>query len=274
MARQDFLRRLWRFLNGRDFWQHPVKAVYRRIYWRLHWRLWADMSFIVPYFGGLRIELAQSSASSGIYLNDGFSDRSIAYLFVDFLKPGMVALDCGAHIGEYALLFAALTGPGGEVHGFEPDPRIFRYLQHNVASNGLRNVVVNNVALGDSVGPARFVLRADPTVSSLDGRPEFGGGVKEVLVPVTTLDRYVEINGISRVDALKINVEGAEMALLEGARQILSQFKPGLIRVEIDGREKPSALGKFLECMGYDVTIHEDPYHLYPYAIARRATLR
>jgi len=129
------LKKMYRLLQKEDFRQHPLRAVLRRAYWRLHWRLFPNRPFIVPFYGDMKIRLSNSSASSGIYLNDSFSDKSIAEKFIRFLKPGMVAVDCGAHIGEYTLLFAHLVGSEGKVIAFEPDPRSFEILIENVSVN-------------------------------------------------------------------------------------------------------------------------------------------
>lgn len=69
------MNRLFRLLTKEDFRRHPVRAIYRRLYWRWHWRFRASVPFVVPFFGGLKLGLAPSSASLGIYLNDGFPTR-------------------------------------------------------------------------------------------------------------------------------------------------------------------------------------------------------
>lgn len=260
------MKRLVRFLCEDNFRRHPVRTMWKRIYWRWHWKFRAGHPFVVPFFGGMTIRLGPSSASSGIYLNDGFSDRDTANLFVESLRPGMVAIDCGAHIGEYTLLMAALVGPEGQVHAFEPDPRVFAILQENVARNGLRNVWLHEKALGE-LGESKFLLAEDPTASSLSRFASRTG--EEVKVAVTTLDAYAEYQGLSRVDAVKIDVEGAEGAVLAGANRVLTELRPGLVEIECDGGS-PAPLAKQLEACGYTVRIRQDDRHRFPHIIARR----
>jgi FkbM family methyltransferase len=261
------MSRLGRLLAKSDFRRHPVRAVYRRLYWRWHWRFRAGNPFVVPFFGGLALRLAPSSASLGVYLNDGFSDEGTARLFLDYLRPGMVALDCGAHIGEYTALFASVVGPDGEVHAFEPDPRVFRILLENIRRNGLGNVRAWQKALGEMEGVARFRLATDATRSALAPlAPDADGETVEVAV--TTLDAYVEDVGLKRVDALKVDVEGAEDLLLTGAGRLLSDLCPGLIVIEC--HREPAPIVHRLENCGYRVSVRQDNLHVFPHILARR----
>ena len=184
------LARMMRLLRDRDF-----RGIYRRLYWRSYWRIGIDRPFVSSLSNGMPIRLAQSSASSGIFINGGASDPVIQELFSAFVKPRMVFLDCGAHIGEYTLFCAALTKEGGQVHAFEPNPRIFSYLEENVRKNSLKNVVLNRVALADTAGYAPFVLREDATSSGLRDYAS-GVGVEQIDVTTITLDDYVDVRGV------------------------------------------------------------------------------
>ena len=260
--------RLQRVLSSEDFRRRPLRWIMRRSYWHIHWKIRPLHPFIVRFQKNMQIRLAQSSASSGIYLNDGFSDKSIARLFIDHLKPGMVAFDCGSHIGEYALLFAGLVGTTGQVHAFEPDPRVYRYLVENTARNGLQNVTLNNAALGNVVGPARFILRQDPTQSSLKGAKVAGDSTGETYIDVTTVDDYIRKNRLQRVDALKIDVEGAELAVVRGALETLKELNPSLIFIECDDHASAPLLNEHLKLLGYRVKLSSHG-HVHPHLIAR-----
>lgn len=252
-------------LRDREF----RRTLWRRIAWRLHWMFRAKKPLVVPGYRELRTTLARSSASAGIYINRGFSDHSIARIFEDFLEAGMVVFDCGAHIGEYTLMFAALVGDDGAVHAFEPDPRVFTYLETNVAQNDLRNVVLNNYALSDYVGFAELALADDPTISSLrTGGEQLSGHRAGTIVHVTTIDAYAAAKGLNQVAAAKIDVEGAEAALLDGATRLLTTSPPRLLFVESEGSENPSALAESLRGFGYDVSITTED-HLFPHIVAR-----
>ncbi len=74
-----------------------------------------------------------------------------------------------------------------------------------------------------------------------------------VTVPLITLDRYVQDRGISRVDAVKIDVEGAAWSVLKGASFILSHLQPGLIVVEIERDDDTKSIKRYLQEYGYEI---------------------
>ncbi len=108
-------------------------------------------------------------------------------LFGQFLKPGMVVVDAGAHIGTHTIYFAHTVGPAGCVISFEPQRFIHQILCANVALNALMNVITFHAALGDKPGSANvFPLdyRLENNFGGLE-LPKATGGEK---VPVMTLD--------------------------------------------------------------------------------------
>jgi FkbM family methyltransferase len=213
------------------------------------------------------LRLANSSASSGVYLNDGYSDRDCAQCFLDFLRPGMVAVDCGAHIGEYTLLFASRVGPTGQVHAFEPHAGLFEVLQENVRHNGLRQAVINHAAIGRRSGVVQFHPAADPTASSI--LPIDTPGVPSLEVSLVSLDDYARQHGLTGVDAIKIDVEGAEWDVIQGAEWVLTQLRPRLIYVECDRHENETPIRERLAARGYTVT-RPERQGLHPHLVARR----
>jgi len=271
LTQRTLKARLRQFLTSQKFRNYPLRAVYRWCHWRIRRRFRAHSPVIMPFYQGLKIKLAWSSASSGIYFNDGFSDLSIAQLFIEFLKPGMIAFDCGAHIGEYTLLFSKLVGPEGQVHSFEPDVRILPYLQENVAMNNLQNVVLNNVALSEKEGAAGFALQPDPTMSSLTSLTDMETqGFEEISIPTIIIDAYVLSKKLPCVDALKIDVEGAEAMVITGAFRLLSELKPGLVFIECDNHDNAPVLRGIFTRLGYKAVIRKDDRHLHPHLVARR----
>jgi FkbM family methyltransferase len=131
------------------------------------------------------------------------------------LGPEAVFFDVGAHIGQYSLMAAAHCHA---VHSFEANHVTFEALRHNVASNRLRNVSVNECAVCDYAGTAEFYESSgdNPGASSLYGKEQ------KVTVQTVTLDSYAgNING--RPVVIKIDVEGAELQVLRGAKELLTR---------------------------------------------------
>jgi FkbM family methyltransferase len=120
-------------------------------------------------------------------------------------------------------------GPKGQIHAFEATPAVARRLAENVALNRFTNVTVNHRAVCDREGEVEFNLQEDSEGNSMVVSDL---GQASVRVPATTLDAYVARQGISRVDLIKIDVEGVEGLVLEGARNLLSGAEPPVLIIE------------------------------------------
>jgi len=149
------------------------------------------------------------------------------------IKSTDVCFDIGGNIGYFSLLFAYLA-PKGCVHVFEPIKLNYSIINTNVEINSMENLIVNNTAVGSSRGFINFSISEDSAYSSIKntGRiPE----LKSISVPLTTIDDYVKLNRIKRIDVLKIDVEGAEELVLDGFVKVLtsSTKKPRFILMEL-----------------------------------------
>jgi len=135
-------------------------------------------------------------------------------------RPGAVALDVGANVGGYALLLGMWVGPGGRVFAFEPAPDAFDGLARHVRLNGLEDVVTPvQAAASDSTGTGRMAMEG------ASGGNRLGGEGQAVLT--VTLDEFCAREGI-RPSVIKIDVEGAELEVLRGARETIRAAGPGL----------------------------------------------
>jgi FkbM family methyltransferase len=145
-----------------------------------------------------------------------------------------VIFDIGANVGFYSLHWASRLAPGGTIHSFEPVPSTFSWLVRNIALNNLEDVIrANNIGLGET-----------PTTASLF-LPDFTGcgaasmknlhpseHSREVTIEIDTLDHYFSAAGLRRLDLLKADVEGAELSVLQGGRDTISEYRP-LIFLEL-----------------------------------------
>lgn len=176
----------------------------------------------------------------------GVWEPETASFFLSWLRPGMTFVDAGAHVGYYTLLASNLVGAGGRVIAFEPHPVLGQVLRRNTERAGCANVTVSSLALGRASGTAELVLhpRGNFGGSSLraDGEP----GRPRAPVEVTTLDDYLERSGVSSVDVVKLDVEGAEPDVIEGARRTLAA-NPGIVLVVEFLRENARRFGRDVE---------------------------
>ena len=147
------------------------------------------------------------------------------------LCDGCVMLDVGAHIGYFTLKASVRTGRGGRVVAFEPNPRTLEILRANVAASGAANVTIVPVACTDSETTLKFYdasAGGNSMVSSLS-RSTAGLQAQEFTVRGRPIDNVIRELGIERVDLVKVDVEGAELYVLRGARETLQRYHPKIV---------------------------------------------
>jgi FkbM family methyltransferase len=134
---------------------------------------------------------------------------------------GGVVLDAGANVGAYALLFGQWVGDAGRVYAFEPDPLALQGLRVHIALNGLGGrVTAIDAAVTDRSGRAWLSVFDVPGISRLSaGVPPSGG--ERVDATATSIDDFCTERNI-RPDVIKLDVEGAELAALRGARRTIA----------------------------------------------------
>ena len=143
-------------------------------------------------------------------------------LFRKEINKGEVVLDIGAHIGYFTLIAANLVGEEGKVFAFEPAPDNFALLKKNVEFNGYENVVPIEKAVSNKCGRTKLFLDERSTGNNTIYEPANAG--KSVEVDVITLDEFFkDYNG--NINFIKMDVEGAEPAVIEGMSRLLSKNK-------------------------------------------------
>jgi FkbM family methyltransferase len=141
----------------------------------------------------------------------------------------LVVLDIGANIGAYSILMAnELTERKIEFHLFEPNPKIYSTMVHNLkqlekSSPNVR-ALTNNLALGDKADT--LTLRFDKRHSGAGSFGQLDKFDEEIDVQVITLDTYIEMHALDRIHVLKIDVESFEPAVIRGGKKTISKFKP------------------------------------------------
>lgn len=197
-------------------------------------------------------------------------EPALSALFRQVLCSGDTFFDIGANIGYFTLLGASSVGPGGHVHSFEPNPGVFDELKRNVALNRFTQVTHNNVAVSDCAGNVQlyFAPEMDSGLASMRQTSELLTQMQTVRA--ITLDEYVAQHAVGKIRAMKLDVEGAELMVLQGAQNLLaSTDKPDLIALEaVRSHAKafettPDAVAHFLMAKGYRVRalIGEDATH-------------
>jgi FkbM family methyltransferase len=182
------------------------------------------------------------SSKPGFWLGAYEEDKQD--LVARIVRPGTVIWDVGANVGFYTLAFSRLTGPEGRVFAFEPLASNFATLLRHVGLNNLSNVVPVLTALDDSRRFAGF----DQGPNDLMGRLTSTGG--HFLIPTVTADSFLTEVPAARPALIKLDVEGAEGAVLDGSRRLLSEVGPDIL-LALHGADTERRCRAVLEETGY-----------------------
>lgn len=205
---------------------------------------------------GLRFRLDISDYNDWrIYFGMEDAQRSVLY---GLARPGMVILDVGGNVGEVALRLARRVGPTGCVLSFEPHPVTFSRLSANCALNQFAHLRPVRIGLSDrtTLGRIAEIKESHSGMNRLLSGGDSGSQSQGWEVELHSLDSYVEGAGISRVDLIKVDVEGHEFSVLSGAKGVMRRFRPTLF-VEMDARNlahfgrTPEDVVTLLEKAGY-----------------------
>jgi FkbM family methyltransferase len=219
-------------------------------------------TIIVPTAYGQMIVNRHDITETNFLFKKGFSlvHSEIVFLTNVLRRCGnnLTVVDVGANVGTHALAFARVVGPEGAVHAFEPQRIIFNMLCGSVALNSITNLYCYNMAVGDRQESIE-IPQFDYTQPLNFGSIEFGPTQCEVLsqprrhdpnrvefVPLTTLDHFA----FKRVDLMKIDAEGMELQVLDGAAETIRRCQPVLyvefVKVDADAlRQRIVASGDY-----------------------------
>jgi FkbM family methyltransferase len=192
----------------------------------------------------------------------GLWEKLETQVFTELLTPGAMVVDAGANFGHYALTAANIVGPRGLVFAFEPHAATFALLNRNAALQPYPNLLALQAGLGAEQGELPiFADDGNPGGHSfLDWNRREGTGGSET-VPVHRLDDILEQQAPGRpLSLLKIDVQGFEMDVLNGAEKTISRDKPSVLCEVTPGVLARTAGGHrilltFFEGRGYKATI-------------------
>jgi FkbM family methyltransferase len=198
-------------------------------------------------------------------VNDAFIGRSLdlygewcddeLHILTQVLKDGDVAIDVGANIGTHTVGFAQRVGRRGLVIAIEPQRLAYQTLCGNLALNGLTNVSAIHAAAGAERGQV-VIPTLDPGASQNFGAVKTqasGAGEQVDLIPIDEL-------GLRRCALIKVDVEGMEAQVIQGARKTIEQCRPALF-LENDTIERSREVLMAVEAVGYKAFWQIAPYY-------------
>jgi FkbM family methyltransferase len=173
-----------------------------------------------------RLRKRANAVEDGILVRPGYNRAEIEFLS-GALPPGGTFVDLGANVGLYSLPLARRIGPSGRVLSVDTNPDIARALAFNIQASGLSNITIACVAVGETRGRARLeICHEDLAIVEIHEDPN--GDIE-----IKPLADIVRDAGLSRVDALKADIEGFEdRAILPFLEQMSGDFHPRRIVVE------------------------------------------
>jgi FkbM family methyltransferase len=240
--------RFWPLPRGRGLMARLTKQIVRQ-----------PLPIWVRIEPGVVLRLSATDMISRMIMETGEWEPATWAAMREDLHPGATFVDVGAHIGICALRAKAIVGPNGRVVAVEPHPDMQRALRENIKASGADVIVAPFACADNEMTLALYTGSQSNSGSSSLSKANactWGamGAVHQVLAK--TLDSILQQAGIDRVDVLKIDVEGAELAVLQGARGTLARNRPVLM-LELDEillREMGAsieAVHKLLEPYGY-----------------------
>ncbi len=178
-------------------------------------------------------------------------------ILLQLLPGGGTAVEVGANVGAHTVALARKAGPTGRIYAYEPQPVIFQNLCANLALNGLTNVYPYNQACGAEADNMRFPdinygVKGNFGGVSLEMLPDVETGMMIDIIPLDSLR-------LRRCDLLKIDAEGMEQPVLDGAEALIKSCAP-ILYLENDRVEQSAELIETVLRLGYRAWWHTPPY--------------
>lgn len=199
-----------------------IKTIQRYVFTHLKY----SSSVYVLHIKGLQVKYSTKNSYSKIwfhsrYNNEIIHERIVTEMLISELSNSRCFVDVGTHLGYYTCLASKILTKG-YIYGFEMDKLSFNLLKKNINLNNIKNVNVFNYAVGDTEGVVKFAKLKYP--SSELSISMGGSSRKDLMVSVRsiTLDDFFE-NKALKPDVVKIDVEGAEMKVLKGMKNLLEK---------------------------------------------------
>ena len=202
------------------------------------------------------VPLGKQSGSRGIYIYRENYELLLKNCHT-LIKKDDIVLDVGANQGIFTVAFSKLTGPNGKVLSIEPFDKMVKLIKSNILINSLANIKILTTVVSDKEGS-----------ESLD----FGGGIvsasivrnfsknSKIAIKATTIDTITK--DFNKINFIKLDIEGAELKALNGAKQTLHNDKP-ILSIEVDSNSFDE-INEFLKPFGYEPYIFDHTGKLLP----------
>jgi len=186
-----------------------------------------DKLVLARILGGPKILLSTEDLGFACHVMlDGYWEIWLTLFFARTVRPGMTIIDVGANFGYYTVLFGQAVGAAGHVVAIEPVPATAAVLRRTIDLNGLTNHTrLVTAAAGDRDDIEVYVVvpPTEPKNAAVTAEPQVGS----IMVPSVTIDRLTR--DLSRLDLVKIDAEGGEVAIFAGMNETIGRFSPKIL---------------------------------------------
>lgn len=225
------LSKLGWLLKNKQFRDAPLKTSLNLFKWE-YVRI-KNKPVFYNSFSNLKLKLYPNDGAARILYYFNQYEPEILGFWEKIIKPGMTVFDIGANIGLYSLFLSSRIGKGGKIHAFEPVRKTYQKMIENIKLNGTEIIHLNNMAVGSLEGEVELVIDEDSAKSYTRKIDPQKNMTHSESVPSTTIDSYCKRNNISKLDFMKIDVEGFEFDVLKGAQHTLQNNPPQMIQLEV-----------------------------------------
>ncbi len=211
--------------------EHPIYALTRFIRWNVfkllnynfHATLW---SYKFKFW-------INSHQSYWLYKN--YYLDTVEFKFINsIIRPNDVVFDIGANIGIYSLWFSKCINNNGRIFSFEPDEANMERFKYIIGLNNINSIYPQQIALSNSIGKAKFSMGLDEQNGLLN---DSHASIEQFkMVNTNTIDNFCAENTVDVINYMKMDVEGAEWFVLNGALSMLTQQKIKIIQLEINNQ--------------------------------------
>lgn len=218
-----------------QFWfrRFPTSGNHRFV--RNHFRKWCVKDELMASTNeDFQMWVSPSDYSTYQIFFFGQYDSMATRLMKAHVPEAATCWDVGSERGWFTLLMGKLTGPRGRVDAFEAFPLNYSKLKKNISLNKLDWVYAYNVAVSSQIGKMHFVPPSDEVTHNVGFLQDCSGvgylakhaPPESIKVSTTTLDQHAEETGIEQLDFIKLDIEGAEVEAIKGAKQVIRKFQP------------------------------------------------
>jgi FkbM family methyltransferase len=235
-------RRFARRVAARQHTSGVVRALWSAASRPLRWRP-------IPILGGPAKGLRINLHGSAVAFATGAAEKPLQDALLCEVHEGATVFDIGANVGFVTLVAARLVGPGGRVVAFEPVPGNADAIRENLALNAIDWVELHETAVGRAGGTAKMIVSDVSAFSRFENINVPTGARGRIDVSVTSIDEFMSLGAAPVPDVVKIDVEGAELDVLEGMRRTIAEHRP-VILCEIHDCNVPYV--ELMRSLGYE----------------------